>query len=151
MKSYNYKNNSLNSNKNNIDEESNLKEIISPMVLEIIGKKYTDAYIKHLDKEYYELIEDLLKKKRFSSFSNSKLFNDNKAEPKGKNSKNNIYWKDYNFVNNTLVDKKINKGENKDKQKYANFVEISNNNQSNDEEQSESIVIKDKEDEILTE
>ena len=151
MKSNSYKNNNQSLNKSNIYEKSNLKEIISPIVLEVIGKKYTDIYIKYLDKKYYELIEDILKRKKISSLSNlnSKLYNVNKVETKNKSKNNNcepLYWKDYNFVNNTLIDKEIKNEKNKDKFKYRNIVEISNNNQSIYEEESESIVIKDKED-----
>ena len=53
----------------------------------------------------------------------------------------------YDFVNNTKIDHNINNKTNSNK-KFLNMVEISKNNQTNHEEESESIIIKDKENEI---
>ena len=107
--------------KNNNKENITLKEILSPMVLEVMGKKYTDIYIKHLGDIYYELIDNLIDKKKFQSLSNSNtkinsgdesILNKNKISDnkhmENKGNFNSIYWKDYDFVNNTLIDKKIN-------------------------------------------
>ena len=64
MKSGDYNSN----NNNNINERQMLKKILAPMVLETIGKNYTDIYIKNLDKKYSELIDNLINKNRFPSF-----------------------------------------------------------------------------------
>ena len=153
MKNKNHKSNNKKVNKN-YKNETNLKEILAPKVLEVIGKKYTDIYIKHLGDKYYELIDNLINRKRFSSFSNSntKLFSEDESIiiKNGYNKKNinSTYWKDYDFVNNPPNTKKSNNQKiNKDNNNnYMNIVEISNNNQSNEEEQTESIVIKNKDD-----
>ena len=153
MKNKNHKSNNKKVNKNN-KKETNLKEILAPKVLEVIGKKYTDIYIKHLGDKYYELIDNLINRKKFASFSNSntKLFSEDESiiikNVYNKKNINSTYWKDYDFVNNPLNTKKsINPKINKDNNNYMNIVEISNNNQSNEEEQTESIVIKNKDDE----
>ena len=155
-----YNDNDIN---NNNKENTTLKEILSPMVLEVMGKKYTDIYIKRLGDKYYELIDNLIDKKKFHSpsYSNTKInsgdesiLNKNKISDnkytKNKENFNSIYWKDYDFVNNTLIDKKLNNFNNKDNSYFVNMVQISKNNQTNEEEQSESIIIKNKNEENET-
>ena len=145
MKSGDYNSN----NNNNINERQMLKKILSPMVLEVIGKKYTDIYIKNIDKQYSELIDGLINKNRFPSFSysNPKLFKKNISSKNKRNVNNSTFWKDYDFVNNTKIDQNINNKNNNNK-KFSNMVDISKNNQTNHEEERESIVIKNKENEI---
>jgi hypothetical protein len=145
MKSGDYNSN----NNNNINERQMLKKILAPMVLETIGKNYTDIYIKNLDKKYSELIDNLINKNRFPSFSysNPKLFRKDLNSKHKRNVNNSTFWKDYDFVNNTKIDHNINNKTNSNK-KFLNMVEISKNNQTNHEEESESIIIKDKENEI---
>ena len=149
MKSNN--NYSQNNNKKLDNKEiSALKKILSPIVLEVIGKKYTDIYIKKLGDKYYELIENLTKKKKISSFSEegTKLNSDDNIismKNSDLNNKTNLnkkksystYWMDYGFVNNSLIDKKINNVNDN-----SLFVQISQNKKSFEEEQSESIIIK---------
>ena len=126
-----------------------LKKILAPMVLEVIGKNYTDIYIKNLDKKYSELIDNLINKNRFPSFSysNPKLFRKDLNSKHKRNVNNSTFWKDYDFVNNTKIDHNINNKTNSNK-KFLNMVEISKNNQTNNEEESESIIIKNKENEF---
>ena len=155
MKSNSYKYSSKNNNiKVDNKEISNLKEILSPMVLEVIGKKYTDIYMKRLGDKYYELIDSLTKKKKYSSFSDegTKLYSDenvinNKNSDFNYNTNirknNSTYWKDYDFVNNHMIDKKVNILKNNNDNSL--FVQISKNNKSNEEEMSESIIIKENE------
>jgi len=138
-----------NSDNNNINERQMMKKILSPMVLEVIGKNYTDIYMKNIDKQYSELIDGLINKNRFPSFSysNPKLFKKNISSKNKRNVNNSTFWKDYDFVNNTKIDKNINNKNNNNK-KFSNMLDISKNNQTNHEEESESIVIKNKENEI---
>ena len=165
----------MNSNENNYNESNiknhnrekdSLKEILSPMILEVIGKKYTDIYLKNLGDKYYELIDNLIDKKKLRSSSNSNtkinsgdesFLNKNKTlDNKNKTNKDNListFWKDYDFVNNACINKQINKINNlnnKDNSYFINMVRISKNNQSNEEEQSESIIIKNKDEENET-
>ena len=143
-KSTNKKNNNINKK----NEKGNLKQILAPMILEIIGKKYTDVYYKKLGDEYYQYIENIINKNRFSSSSNAntKLLSDDESIV-CKNNYNkkfkSTYWKDYDFVNrpSNYNNLKINKDNN------SNLVEISNNNniQTDEEEQTESFIIKNKE------
>ena len=135
-------------NNNNLNERQLLKKILAPMVLEVIGKNYTDIYIKNIDKKYSEYIDNLLNKNRFPSFSysNPNLFNNNINSKDTINNKNSTFWKDYDFVNNTKIDQNINNKDSKNKN-FLNMVEISKNNQTNNEEESESIIIKNKENE----
>ena len=138
-------------NNNNINESQILKKILAPMVLEAIGKNYTDIYIKNIDKKYSELIDNMINKNknRFPSFSysNPKMIrNDIKSKNKRSN-KNSTFWKDYDFVNNIKIDQIINNKDNSNN-KFLNMVEISKNNQTNNEEDNESIVIKNKENEF---
>ena len=138
-----------NSDNNNINERQMMKKILSPMVLEVIGKNYTDIYMKNIDKQYSELIDGLINKNRFPSFSysNPKLFKKNISSKNKRNVNNSTFWKDYDFVNNTKIDQNINNKNNNNK-KFSNMLDISKNNQTNHEEESESIVIKNKENEI---
>ena len=145
---------------NNISEKTTLKEILAPMVLEVIGKKYTDIYLKRLGVKYYEFIDNFIDKKKLSSVSdyNTKINSGdesilnkyNNLEQNSKTNKNNFnstFWKDYDFLKNPFIDKKRNIKESKDNSNFLNRVEISKNYQSNEEEQSESIIIKNKEEE----
>ena len=145
---------------NNINEKSTLKEILAPMILEVIGKKYTDIYLKRLGVKYYEFIDNLIDKKKLSSVSNyntkinsgdesmlNKNYNLEQNNKTNKNNMNSTFWKDYDFLNNPFIDNKRSKKKNKDNPNFLNRVEISKNNQSNEEEQSESIIIKNKEEE----
>jgi hypothetical protein len=135
-------------NNNNLNERQLLKKILAPMVLEVIGKNYTDIYIKNIDKKYSEYIDNLLNKNRFPSFSysNPNLFNNNINSKDTINNKSSTFWKDYDFVNNTKIDQNINNKDSKNKN-FLNMVEISKNNQTNNEEESESIIIKNKDNE----
>jgi hypothetical protein len=135
-------------NNNNLNERQLLKKILAPMVLEVIGKNYTDIYIKNIDKKYSEYIDNILNKNRFPSFSysNPNLFNNNINSKDTINNKSSTFWKDYDFVNNTKIDQNINNKDSKNKN-FLNMVEISKNNQTNNEEESESIIIKNKENE----
>ena len=145
---------------NNINEKSTLKEILAPMILEVIGKKYTDIYLKRLGVKYYEFIDNLIDKKKLSSVSNyntkinsgdesmlNKNYNLEQNNKTNKNNMNSTFWKDYDFLNNPFIVNKRSKKKNKDNPNFLNRVEISKNNQSNEEEQSESIIIKNKEEE----
>ena len=138
---------------NNISEKTTLKEILAPMVLEVIGKKYTDIYLKRLGVKYYEFIDNFIDKKKLSSVSDyntkinsgdeSILNKNNNLEQNNKTNKNNFnstFWKDYDFLKNPFIDKKRNIKESKDNSNFLNRVEISKNYQSNEEEQSESIL-----------
>ena len=161
MKSSNIKSDKNNNNENK-KEISSLKQILAPMVLEVIGKNYTDIYAKHLDEKYSDLIDNILKNNRFSSYSNlnTKMYNGdesflskntynrnlNSKFKKGQKNTKSTYWKDYDFINNIKLEKKK---DNKDKSNnLINMVGISKNNQSiEEEEENESIVIKNKENE----
>ena len=136
-------------NNNNINERQMLKKILAPMVLEVIGKSYTDIYIKNIDKKYSELIDNLINKNRFPSFSysNPKMFKNDITSKNKRSNKSSTFWKDYDFVNNTKIDQNINNQENNNKI-FLNKVEISKNNQTNNEEESESNIIKNKENEF---
>ncbi len=146
-----YKSKSINKKNNNINkknEKGNLKQILAPMILEVIGKKYTDIYYKKLVDEYYQYIENIINKNRFSSSSNAntKLFSDDESIV-CKNNYNkkfkSTYWKDYDFVNRPLNYNNLKNN----KDNSSNLVEISNNNniQTDEEEQTESFIIKNKE------
>ena len=160
MNSINEQYNSKKGIENNMCEKTTLKEILAPMVLEVIGKKYTDIYLKRLGVKYYEFIDNFIDKKKLSSVSDyntkinsgdeSILNKNNNLEENKKTNKNNFnstFWKDYDFLKNPFIDKKRNIKENKDNSNFLNRVEISKNYQSNEEEQSESIIIKNKEEE----
>ena len=79
----------INKDSNKYNEKFKLKEILTPMVLEVIGKDYTDAYFKDLGIKYYDLIENLIQ--------NNNMGNINKG-----NNYNSTYWKDYDFIKNNL-------------------------------------------------
>ena len=143
---YKAKSNNKKSNKN---EKEYLKKILAPMVLEVIGKKYTDIYLKQLKSEYHQCIENIINKKRLSSSSNvnTKLFSDDESNYKSNNNKKekSTFWKDYAFVKRPLYNNNIQIHRNN-----SNLVEISNNdnNQTEEYEQTESMVIKSKEDDF---
>jgi hypothetical protein len=139
-----------NNKKSNKNEKEYLKKILAPMVLEVIGKKYTDIYLKQLRDEYHQCIENIINKKRLSSSSNdnTKLFSDDESNYKSNYNKKekSTFWKDYAFVKRPLYNNNIQIHRNN-----PNLVEISNNddnhnNHTEEYEQTESMVIKNEED-----
>ena len=95
--------------KNNSQSIQTLKEKLNPIVLEVIGKDYTDAYLRLLGKKYYDLLDNIITNNNINNNNNSSLKNCSSLNPylstsirnsdtKNISQNNSTFWKDYNFV-----------------------------------------------------